>query len=143
VRKVMAYLQCELGKRLADTVTGDADYHLLTDGESIYLKTSPEQVIDILKNSRQAMFAICLSDTVRQVRAEVGSGKRLPPRNPGTPGGEEFGAPPRQAKTGRAEGFAASQGAAAPGSRRTRVPKRGPQTAARPRGVAQLQFGRR
>jgi hypothetical protein len=27
--------------------------------------------VDILKNSRQPMLAICLSDTVRQVRADI------------------------------------------------------------------------
>ncbi len=71
VRKVMRFLQREMGKRLVETVTGASDYHLLTDGDHIYLETSPQQVIDILKNARQPMLAICLSDTVRQVRAEL------------------------------------------------------------------------
>lgn len=81
VRKVMRFLQRELGKRLVETVSGRGDYHLLTDGDRIYLETSPQQVIDILKNSRQPMLAICLSDTVRQVRAVL-RGKRAeaPPR---------------------------------------------------------------
>ena len=76
VRKVMRFLQRELGKRLAQTATAASDYHLLTDGTRIFLENSERQVIDILKNSRQPMFAICLSDTVRQVRAEVDGGKR-------------------------------------------------------------------
>ncbi len=71
VRKVMRFLQREMGKRLVETVTGSSDYHLLTDGDHIYLETSAQQVIDILKNSRQPMLALCLSDTVRQVRAEL------------------------------------------------------------------------
>jgi DNA-binding transcriptional MerR regulator len=78
VRKVMSFIQQEFGKRLVDTVTAGADYHLLTDGENIYLETSPEQVVNIMKNTRQPMFAICLSDTVRQVRAEV-SGAQIAP----------------------------------------------------------------
>lgn len=73
VRKVMRFLQREIGKRLAQTATAAADYHLLTDGNRIYLENSERQVIDILKNSRQPMFAICLSDTVRQVRAGAGT----------------------------------------------------------------------
>jgi hypothetical protein len=32
--------------------------------------------VDILKNSRQPMLAICLSDTVRQVRADIHSSKK-------------------------------------------------------------------
>jgi hypothetical protein len=33
-------------------------------------------VVDLLKNARQAMFDICLSDEVRRVRAEVESRKK-------------------------------------------------------------------
>jgi DNA-binding transcriptional MerR regulator len=71
VRKVMRFLQREFGKRLAETVMGASEYHLLTDGRSLYLETSPRQIVDILKNARQPMLTICLSDTVRQVRAEM------------------------------------------------------------------------
>ena len=71
VRKVMRFLQREFGKRLAETVSGTSEYHLLTDGKTLYLETSPRQIVDILKNARQPMLTICLSDTVRQVRAEI------------------------------------------------------------------------
>ena len=71
VRKVVRFLQKEFSKRLAETVTGASDYHLLTDGKTLYLETSPRQIVDILKNSCQPMLTICLSDTVRQVRADL------------------------------------------------------------------------
>lgn len=71
VRKVMRFLQREFSKRLAETVSGTSEYHLLTDGKTLYLETSPRQIVDILKNARQPMFAVCLSDAVRQVRAEI------------------------------------------------------------------------
>ena len=76
VRKVVRFLQKEFGKRLAQTVSGASDYHLLTDGKSLYLETSPQQIVDILKNSRQPMLAVCLSDAVRQVRADIHSSKK-------------------------------------------------------------------
>jgi len=76
VRKVIRFLQKEFSKRLAQTVTGASDYPLLSDGNSLYLETSPQQIVDILKNSRQPMLAICLSDTVRQVRADIHSTKK-------------------------------------------------------------------
>jgi hypothetical protein len=76
VRKVVRFLQREFGKRLAETVTGSSDYHLLTDGNSLYLETSAQQIVDILKNARQPMLAICLSDTVRSVRANIQGGKK-------------------------------------------------------------------
>jgi len=71
VRKVMRFLQREFSKRLAETVSGASDYHLLTDGRTLYLETSPRQIIDILKNAQQPMLTICLSDAVRRVRADI------------------------------------------------------------------------
>src|SRR5579863_2823140 len=76
VRKVVRFLQREFGKRLVETVSGASEYHLLTDGHTLYLETSARQILDILKNSRQPMLAICLSDTVRLVRAVVRGGKK-------------------------------------------------------------------
>lgn len=71
VRRIMRFLQKELGRRLADAVINGAEYHLLTDGKRVYLENSQREVIDILKNSRQPLLGICLSDTVREVRAEI------------------------------------------------------------------------
>ena len=79
VRKVIRFLQKEFGKRLAETVSGSSSYHLLTDGRSLYLETSAQQIVDILKNSRQPMLAICLTDTVRQVKAVI-NGRKQPGR---------------------------------------------------------------
>jgi DNA-binding transcriptional MerR regulator len=71
VRKVMRFLDREFGKGLAEIVGRNSDVHLLTDGTHLYLETSARQIVDILKNSRQPILGICLSDAVRQVRAEV------------------------------------------------------------------------
>ena len=71
VRKVMRILQREFGKSLADMVSNTSDYHLLTDGQNIYVETSAKQIVDILKNARQPMLAICLRDMARQVRSEI------------------------------------------------------------------------
>jgi DNA-binding transcriptional MerR regulator len=76
MRKVVRFLQREFGKRLAETVSGRSEYHLLTDGTSLYLETSAQQIVDILKNARQPMLAICLSDTVRRVRADIEGGRK-------------------------------------------------------------------
>ena len=71
VRKVMRFLQREFGKGLAEIVGRNSEVHLLTDGKHLYLETSARQIVDILKNSSQPILGICLSDAVRQVRAEV------------------------------------------------------------------------
>ncbi|PYY08117.1 MAG: MerR family transcriptional regulator [Acidobacteria bacterium] len=76
VRKVMHLVQREFGKRLAETVSGASEYHLLTDGRTIYLETSARQIVDILKNARQPMLSVCLSDAVRQIQAEVRGAKK-------------------------------------------------------------------
>ena len=71
VRKVMRLLQQNFGKRLADTVNGASEHHLLTDGERVYLETSPRQIVDILKNSLQPILAVCISDEVRRIRTSL------------------------------------------------------------------------
>jgi DNA-binding transcriptional MerR regulator len=71
VRKVMRFLEREFGKGLAEIVGRNSEVHLLTDGKHLYLETSARQIVDILKNSSQPILGICLSDAVRQVRAEV------------------------------------------------------------------------
>jgi DNA-binding transcriptional MerR regulator len=71
VRKVIRFLQRECGKGLAEIVGRNSDVHLLSDGKRLYLETSARQIVDILKNSSQPILGICLSDAVRQVRAEL------------------------------------------------------------------------
>ena len=82
MRKVIAFLEREFGTSLAATVRAASEYHLLTDGTHLYLRTSARQVVDLIKNSSQPMFDICLSDEVRRVRAamvrrQILSGKTL------------------------------------------------------------------
>src|ERR1700731_2468180 len=76
MRKVIAFLQKEFATNLATSVSAASESHLLTDGTRLYLRTSARQVVDLLKNSRQPMFDICLSDEVRRVRAEIQSRKK-------------------------------------------------------------------
>jgi DNA-binding transcriptional MerR regulator len=71
VRKVLRFLQREFGKRLVETLSSGAEVHLLTDGQRIYVETSAKQVIDVLKNSRQPLLTVCLSDALREVRASI------------------------------------------------------------------------
>ncbi len=75
MRKVIAFLEGEFGTSLAATVRAASEYHLLTDGTHLYLRTSARQVVDLLKHSSQPMFDICLSDEVRRVRGQLSSQK--------------------------------------------------------------------
>lgn len=67
IRAVVHFLQKELGKRLVETIRTASEYHLLTDGRHIYLEDSARGVVDLLKNARQPMLTVCLSDTIQRV----------------------------------------------------------------------------
>ena len=47
-----------------------SEYHLLTDGRNIFLADSQRKIVDLLKNSRQPIISVCISDQVRRLEAE-------------------------------------------------------------------------
>ena len=71
IRRVLRFLQKDMGKRLSDALQGNSEIHLLTDGKSIYLEETPDRIIDLLKNARQPMFLVCVSDQVRRLTQAV------------------------------------------------------------------------
>jgi len=87
IRRVLRFLQKDMGKRLSDALAATSDMHLLTDGKSIYLEEAPNRIIDLLKNARQPMFLVCVTDQVKRLSA----GDRKPAKS-------ETAAPARRAK---------------------------------------------
>lgn len=71
IRRVIRFLQRELGRSLVETVHAASEYHLLTDGKHIFLQDSARGVVDLLKNSRQPMLTVCLSDTVQRIESVI------------------------------------------------------------------------
>lgn len=69
IRRVLRFLQKEMGKRLHEVLSGEQDVHLVTDGKSVYLEDNSERIIDILKNAKQPMFLVSVSDQVRRLSA--------------------------------------------------------------------------
>src|SRR5579863_8076553 len=67
IRRVLRFLQKDMGKRLSDALSSTGDVHLLTDGKSIYLEEAPNRIIDLLKNARQPMFLVCVTDQVKRL----------------------------------------------------------------------------
>ncbi len=67
IRRVLRFLQKEMGRRLSEVLQGSSDLHLVTDGKSIYLEDRNERIIDIFKNARQPMFLVCVSDQARRL----------------------------------------------------------------------------
>src|SRR6266581_2967799 len=76
IRRVLRFLQREMGRRLAEVLQANTDLHLVTDGKSIFLEDHQERIIDILKNARQPMFLVCVSDQARR----LGDSDRKPVR---------------------------------------------------------------
>src|SRR5215475_8929825 len=77
IRRVLRFLQRDMGKRLSEALNSTSEIHLLTDGKSIFLEESPEKIIDLLKNARQPMFLVCVTDQVRRLT----DGDRKPARS--------------------------------------------------------------
>src|ERR1700682_6838206 len=46
IRRVLRFLQREMGKRLSDVLQSDSDLHLVTDGKSIYLEEKQGRIFD-------------------------------------------------------------------------------------------------
>lgn len=85
IRRVLRFLQREMGRRLSDVLAVDSKLHLLTDGKSIFLEDQQDRIIDLLKNARQPMFLVCISDQVKRLsevprkssRSETALGRRI------------------------------------------------------------------
>ncbi|HEX3880813.1 MAG TPA: MerR family transcriptional regulator [Bryobacteraceae bacterium] len=77
IRRVLRFLQKDMGKRLSDALASQSNVHLLTDGKSIYLEEAPDRIVDLLKNARQPMFLVSVSDQVRRL---TGAAERKPIR---------------------------------------------------------------
>jgi DNA-binding transcriptional MerR regulator len=69
IRRVLRFLQRDMGKRLSEAIANSSDVHLITDGKSIYLEEAPNRIIDLLKNARQPMFLVCVTDQVKRLTA--------------------------------------------------------------------------
>ncbi|MBM3726775.1 MAG: MerR family transcriptional regulator [Acidobacteria bacterium] len=82
IRRVLRFLQREMGKRVSEILDANSEYHLVTDGKSIYLEDSHQRIIDILKNARQPMFLVCVTDQVR--RLTVGAPRKPASRESGS-----------------------------------------------------------
>jgi DNA-binding transcriptional MerR regulator len=82
IRRVLRFLQKEMGKRLAEVLAANSDLHLVTDGKSIFLEDQHDRIIDILKNARQPMFLVSVSDQARRLTETERKPARMEPGLP-------------------------------------------------------------
>ena len=69
IRKMICLLRREFGHRLADLLARGPGLHLLTDGESVFLRDSERGVIDLLRDTQQPLLAICIGPLLERVLA--------------------------------------------------------------------------
>jgi DNA-binding transcriptional MerR regulator len=72
IRRVLRFLQREMGKRLGEALAENSEIHLITDGKNIYLEDEPGRIIDVLKNAKQPMFLVCVTDQLRRFQSSAG-----------------------------------------------------------------------
>jgi len=78
IRRVLRFLQKDMGKRLNEALAASSEVHLLTDGKTIYLEDAPGRIIDLLKSAKQPMFLVCVTDQAKRLTAAA---ERKPARS--------------------------------------------------------------
>jgi len=68
IRRVLRFLHREMGKKLTEVLDTASELHLVTDGKSIFLEDQHSRIIDLLKDAKQPMFLVCVSDQVERLR---------------------------------------------------------------------------
>jgi DNA-binding transcriptional MerR regulator len=88
IRRVLRFLQKEMGKRLSEILAADSDMHLVTDGTTIFLENNDSTIIDILKNADQPMFLVCVTDQAKRLYAPAKLAARKAPGRENTHNGK-------------------------------------------------------
>lgn len=81
IRRVLRFLHREMGKRLHEVLESNSELHLVTDGKSIFLEDNHDRIINLMKDAKQPMFLVCVTDQVRRLNEPA---SRKPVRSEGT-----------------------------------------------------------
>ena len=85
IRRVLKFLQKELGKGLFESVRNGHEVHLLTDGKNLYLEDDHRRIVDILNDANQPMISVCVSDQIRRFSTSIGLKKGVKSDTRATP----------------------------------------------------------
>lgn len=77
IRKVLSHLQKVHGDMFYIPRKNDAELHLLTDGDTVFLEDSDRRIVNIMKQSNQPMVAVCISDQISRLASRTGLRKQV------------------------------------------------------------------
>lgn len=77
IRRVLRFLQREMGKHIGEVLTGESELNLVTDGKTVYLESDRDRIIEILKAAKQPMFLVAVTDQAKRLTATP----RKPPKS--------------------------------------------------------------
>jgi len=77
IRRVLRFLQKEMGKHSAEVLGGETELNLVTDGKTVHLESDRDRIIDLLKAAKQPMFLVAVTDQAKKMTATP----RKPPKS--------------------------------------------------------------
>ena len=77
IRRVLRFLQREMGKHIGEVLNGEGELNLVTDGKTVYLESDRDRVIEILKAAKQPMFLVAVTDQAKRLTGTP----RKPPKS--------------------------------------------------------------
>ena len=80
IRTILSVLREQFGVRLFDALGGDGAVTLLTDGREVYVKTSADEIFNLLRNPGQPLLVVGGGDQLKRLRGRV-QRKRVTDKN--------------------------------------------------------------
>jgi DNA-binding transcriptional MerR regulator len=78
IRRIVRSIRREIERHIDKLLTGKSELYVLTDGRSSFLEDQPERIVELLKNSREPLSLVSVSDQAKRLSEFqlVGSRKR-------------------------------------------------------------------
>jgi DNA-binding transcriptional MerR regulator len=70
IRRVLRLLRSEVELSVGKSWNGKSRLYLLTDGRAVYLEQKARRILDLLRDARRGMYAVCLSDLLARIASD-------------------------------------------------------------------------
>lgn len=72
IRRVLRFLEKEMQNGLFRMVGSGEDVHLLTDGENLFLESTPQRIVALLTEAQKPMISVCVSAQINRLVSASG-----------------------------------------------------------------------